>query len=136
MPYVYLHSYKHLSHTNTYRNKLADKIYCLLQKKDLTIIDNMQSINGLFHGKLSSVSNLVFMKSLPYLPFLLPFIVPILFLIPSQSSVYFFNTSFFSFVQLKTKYLLPFSLQYVHLFHQLSDAKDSHYEFFHNHQSF
>ena len=49
----------------------------------------------------------MFVKSLPYSPFLPPFIVSILFLIPSQSSGYLFNTSLFSSVESKTKYLFP-----------------------------
>ena len=68
----------------------------------------MGNFNGLFSGKLSFVSNLIFMKSLPYSPSLPSFIVSILFLIPPQSSVYFLNTSLFSSGESKTKYLLPF----------------------------
>ena len=127
-------------------------------KIHLTIIVNRCKFNSLFNGKLSSVLNLIFIKSLPYPSFLPPFIVSISFLIPSQSSVYFFNTSYFSSAESKTKYLLPFSLQffffffiffalnaittqqsctqYVHLLHQSSDAKDLHYKYFCNHQSF
>ena len=75
----------------------------------LTIIVNRCNFNGLFNGKLSSVLNIMFMKSLPYSSFLPPsFIVSISFLIPSQSSVYFSNTSLFSSVESKTKYLLSF----------------------------
>ena len=77
-------------------------------KIHLTIIVNRCKFNSLFNGKLSSVLNLIFIKSLPYSPFLPPFIVSISFLIPSQSSVYFFNTSYFSSAESKTKYLLPF----------------------------
>ena len=69
---------------------------------------NRCNFNGLFNANLSSVLNLIFIKSLPYSPFLPPFIVSISFLIPFQSSVYFFNTSLFSSVESKTKYLLLF----------------------------
>ena len=70
----------------------------------------MCRFNGLFNGKSSSVSNLVFVQCLPYLhsP---SFMFSILFLIPLQSSFYFFNTSSFSSEESKTKYLFPlFSL--------------------------
>ena len=90
------------------------------------------SFNSIFNGKLSSVSNLTFMESLIYSPFLPPFIVSISFLIPFQSLVYFFNTSLFSSVESKTKYLNIYShfflqrssTQYVHLLYQLSNTKD------------
>ena len=36
-------------------------------KTNLTIIVNMHRFNGLFNGKPSSVLNLIFVKSLPYL---------------------------------------------------------------------
>ena len=98
----------------------------------LTIIVNMCSFNSIFNGKLSSVSNLIFMESLIYSPFLPPFIVSISFLIPFQSSVYFFNNSSFSSVESKTKYrniyshffLQRSSTQYFHLLYQLSNTKD------------
>ena len=59
--------------------------------------------HGLFNDKSSSVSNLIFVKPLPYLhsP---SFMLSILFLMPSQSSLYFFNTSLFSSEESKTKY--------------------------------
>ena len=57
-------------------------------KTDLTIIVNMCRFNSLFNGKLSSVLNLIFMKCLSYLQSR-SFMFSILFLIPSQSSLYF-----------------------------------------------
>ena len=92
----------------------------------------MCRFNGLFNGKSSSVSNLIFVKSLPYLhsP---SFMTSISFLNPSQSYLYFFNTSLFSYVgcssdELKTKYLFPlFSL--VCSIYQSLDTKDLHYEY-------
>ena len=62
----------------------------------LTIIVNRCNFNGLFNGKLSCALNLIFIKSLPYSPFLPSFIVYI--------SVHFFNTSSFSSAESKTKY--------------------------------
>ena len=90
----------------------------------------MCSFNCLFNGKLSSVSNLIFMKPLPYSPFLPTFVVSISFLIPFESSVYFFNTSFSSSVESKTKYLLPFFSSICPSIYQLSDTKDLHCEYF------
>ena len=57
---------------------------------------------------LSSELNLIFLKSFPYLP-VLPFIFSmelhsVRFLIPSQSSIYFANTSLSLSVEAKTKY--------------------------------
>ena len=60
---------------------------------DLIIIANRSKFNCLFNGKLSSVSKLIFLKSLPCSPFLPLFIVSASFLNPFQSSVYFFDTS-------------------------------------------
>ena len=105
-------------------------------KTDLTIIVNMRSFNGLFNGKWSSVSNLIFIKYLTHLNVLPPFIVSILFLISFQSSVYFLNTSLFSFVESKAKYVLPFFPQDTHLLQQWSGATDLHCKYFHNRQFF
>ena len=71
-----------------------------------------------FIPQSQSDSNLILIKSLSYLPVLLPFMVSISFLIPSQSYLYFFNIFFFSSVgynsiEVKTKYLFPlFSVIY------------------------
>ena len=97
---------------------------------------NRCNFNGLFNGKLSSVLNLIFIKSLPYSPFLPPFIVSISFLILSKQSVYFFNTSLFSSVKQKLNIYSYFFLQYLHLLYHLSDTKDVHCKYLHNHQFF
>ena len=114
--------------------------FALIFQTVLTIIVNMCRLHGLFNGKSSSGSNLIFVKSLPYLhttelhsP---PFIVSILFLIPSQSSVYFLNTSLFSSEESKINIYFHCFLRYVRLLPQSSDAKDLHYKYFHNHQLF
>ena len=125
-----------ITHTKTHLNKLRIKFTVFFKNKSylllfililvylslfiifILIIVNICSFNGLLHGKLSSVSNLIFMKSLPYSASLPPFIVLISFLMPSQSSVYFSSTFLFASVESKTKYLLPFFLQYVHLLRQ------------------
>ena len=78
-------------------------------KTDLTpIVIVGNSIVYSLNVKLSSVSNLIFMKYLPYLPFLLPFMVSILFKIPFQSPLYFLNTSLSLSEESKTKYLFTF----------------------------
>ena len=51
---------RHLTHTNSRLNLLPSS------KRHQTIIFNRYSFNGLFNGKLSSVLNLIFIKSLPY----------------------------------------------------------------------
>ena len=60
---------------------------------DLTIIVNMCIFNSLFNGKSSSVSILIFVKSFPCLHPLefhsASFVFSVLFLISSQSSLYF-----------------------------------------------
>ena len=98
-----------LTHTNIHLKKLMDDIYHLLEKTNRNIIVILWSFSVSLKGKLSSESNLIFMKSFLNSPGLLPFIVSIQFLIPSQSSVYFVNTSLFLSVKTRVKYLLPFS---------------------------
>ena len=44
-------------------------------KPDLTITDSIWGLSVSFKGKLSSNSNLIFMKCFPYSPALPPFIV-------------------------------------------------------------
>ena len=97
---------------------------------------NRCNFNGLFNANLSSVLNLIFIKSLPYSPFLPPFIVSISFLIPSKSSVYFLLLSFHLQNQKLNIYSHFFRTQYVYLLYQLSNAKDLHCKYFHNHQIF
>ena len=71
----------------------------------------MCSFNCLFNGKKIICIKFNFHEIFIIFTFLPPFIVSILFLIPFQSFVNFFNTSLFSSVELKTKYLFPlFSL--------------------------
>ena len=97
----------------------------------------MCSFNCLFNDKLSSVSNLIFTKSLLYTHFLLPFIVSSSFLISFQISVYIFNILLcFHPQNQKLNIFSHFFLQYVHLLYQLSDTKDLHCKYFHNHQFF
>ena len=96
---------------------------------DLTIIVNMCSFNNSFNGKLLSVSNLIFRRFSPYLPSLPPLTVLISFLIPSQSSVYFFNTSLFSSVKSKAKYLLP--ILYIHTCIYLHSSVVYYYKYCH-----
>ena len=115
--------------------------FTFIFKIHLTTIVIVGIFNGLFNGKSSSVSNLFFIKSLSYSPTLPSFIVSMSSLIPSQSSLYFFNTSLFSSeecqsVEPKTKCYFPYFLRYVQLLYQSSDTKDLHYEYFHNHHFF
>ena len=95
-----------ITHRNIPLKKLADNIYHPW-KTDLVIIVVLWIFSVLFKGKLSSALNLIFMKSFSYSPGLPQFIVTVSFLIPSQTSVCFINTSLFSSVGSKTKYLLP-----------------------------
>ena len=68
------------------------------------------------------------MKNVPYSPGLLS-ISSMIFLISSQGSVYFSNTSLFLSVEAKTKYLFPFfsSIDNLALNQPLIAIKDSEY---------
>ena len=103
--------------------------FTIFFKIHITIIVNRCNLNGLFNDKLSSALNLVFIKSLLYSHFSTelhspPFIVLISFLIPSQCSVYFFNTSLFHLWSQKLNIYFHYFLWYAHLLYQLSDTKD------------
>ena len=101
---------------------------------DLTIIVNMCWFNSLFNGKSSSVSILIFKKSFPYLHPMefhsASFMFSVLFLISSQSSLYFLILLCFHLKNQKLHICFHFFLGYVQLLHQSSDAKDLHYEYF------
>ena len=58
------------------------------------------------------------------------------FLIPFQSSLYFFNMFLFLSTEQKLNIYFHFFAQYVQLLYQSSDTKDLHYEYFYNHQFF
>ena len=101
---------------------------------DLTIIVNMCRFNSLFNGKSSSVSILIFVKSFPYLHPMefhsASFMFSVLFLISSQSSLYFLILLCFHLKNRKLHICFHFFLRYVQLLHQSSDAKDLHHEYF------
>ena len=63
--------------------------FTFIFKTHLTTIVIVEIFNDLFNGKSSSVSNLIFIKSLSYSPILPSFVVSMSILIPSQSSLYF-----------------------------------------------
>ena len=89
---------------NLYKNSSKKKTWGWLlsspSKTHLTItVSNYFS--ALFKGKLSSDLNLIYMKSFLYSPSLPSLILLIRFSTPSQTSVYFVNTSLFLSIEAK-----------------------------------
>ena len=97
-----------ITQTNIYLNKAVDKIYYLLQKytQQLLLTDATLMVYLMANYHLFFKFN--FHKIFTRFIFLPPFLVSFSFLIPSQSSMYFFNTSLFSSVESKTNYLILF----------------------------
>ena len=96
---------------NSYKHspKKMCRYFPFSSKTDLIIVVIAWTFNRLFNGKSSFELNLIFIKSFLHSPDLPPFIVLIKYLILSQSSVYFFNTSLFSSLEAKLSiYILPF----------------------------
>ena len=81
-------------HTKHHLKIIEGKISSL--KTNLVIIVNKRSFIGLFSGKSSLDSNLIFFKSFSNSYFSPPLMVSIYFLVPSQTSLYFFKTFLFS----------------------------------------
>ena len=103
---------------------IEGKIYHLSLITHLITIVNKRSFIGLFSGKLSLDLNLIFFKSFPFSIFSPPLIVRIW--TTSQTSLYFFETSLFSFTSPKTKYLFTFFFQSDQSFHQSLSTKNLH----------
>ena len=74
-------------------------------KTDLTITVNIRNFIISLKGRLSSHSNLIFIKSFFIHLFLSPFIVSVRYLISSESFINFANTYLLPSAEIKTKYL-------------------------------